>query len=491
MSRKGRSNGTDEGAARQVPSHSARTRGRGPVLSFAARSGEETNRHNALMAAGASVEDYCPDFLSYDVEVLEADGQSWQAICNHTAAEIDQEDVTGLSGAAVRGHRPERVLGLRAAHESYHMPIKGTARPWRKHPESDGIAVVDLHPLELGDGFTVAEATACCREILHERWDLRPRSTIVLNVGGSAQVHSKFLPPHAGGLLVNGEERHLWVRNIETRGQIERFMHERYGREVRYGPRTMLQGPHINKRAYRDFLESYRLEQDTLSCGPRDAFNDQGAMMTGVAEAWLGQMAQLEFHQFGATADEATGGASGRDWLVMPRHALRMRDRNHHSSLASFLLAEMTALAMCEVERFGSWTPLWVRPQDIVVQHRRISLRTSLPRHGTGELVLDMSMEAPFQEGFRLQRPGGEPIEIEAVGALDREIVLVTRYPLRGRCEISYAMRGWPQRDGSPAAPSHSGCWGRVRMPSTVERAILPGRHEYPLCAFAFEIEVP
>ena len=104
---------------------------------------------------------------------------------------------------------------------------------------------------------------------------------------------------------------------------------------------------------------------------------------------------------------------------------------------------------------------------------------------------MDASMDAPFQEGFRLRRPDGEPIEIDTVVAKDREIVLVAEKPLRGQFEVSYAMHGCAQRDGAPAAPSHSGCWGRVRMPSSVERAILPGRHEYPLCAFAFEIEVP
>ena len=54
-----------------------------------------------------------------------------------------------------------------------------------------------------------------------------------------------------------------------------------------------------------------------------------------------------------------------------------------------------------------------------------------------------------------------------------------------GDVELGYAARGAAQSDGTEAVPSHSGVWGNITMPGSVDCIIRPGRMvDFPLCSF-------
>lgn len=428
-----------------------------------------------------------------EIEIVRGNGQSWQTIDNHSPRRLDDEDPTGAARAALQAHRTVGVLALRRQRpytpkfNPYRLPHLSRL-PHKQSPSSDGCRVDDLHPIDLGGGFTVLEAALSAREVWQARWGLPRRATVAWGAGWGGGHHSLFLPESAGGAVaregdatdVDPSTSYFWDRDRRTRDQIERIVLERYGRTSLYRHRTWLQGPSKSEAQYREFLETMRRVEDATPEGPLHAFNDQGIAPTDTPHLAAGAMAQLRFAQ---------ANASGRDWLVGPRHPFRLTGTVHHSSMGSLLLAEMTGLAMAEVERFGDWTPLWTREEDVRVSGRTITIETSRPRHGDGRLFVSRELTRLRAHGFALRDRGrNAAVRIASVAFQGTSITIEAATDLPSSLGIEYAFRGVVQPDGRKSAPSHSAAWGNVRMRSTLDRALIPGRIEYALCAFRYEI---
>lgn len=421
------------------------------------------------------------------IEVMEADGQSWQTISDYTSAETLFEDTTGDTKAALENWNSPFVVYLRRA-----SAAASGATPYLKATVSQSITVGNFYPIDASVGYSIGMMAAACREVQQRRLGLPVNTTAIIQSGWPGQSAEKFLAEGTSytygattvdAALVSTESEYLWARNIVTREDVSNFLAEKYqNRPLKYRHLTWIQGPGNNAGEYTAFLTEYRSQQDALSLPTintkRHMFGDQGGSHANLTLLWVGAQEQLEFYQTNT---------SGFDWLVGPRYPHKLRDYIHHSSLGALEYAERTALAQAYVEYYGEWEPLWIT--GVSVSGAVLTVTTNSPRQTTGPLFPDTtSISSATNGGWSLwDVTGNDAIAISSVVYEDDYVTITAAETLEGfgQVEVGYAARGVDQGTPTVASPGHMACWGNVKKMGVVNTAISPtATIDQWLCAY-------
>jgi hypothetical protein len=211
-------------------------------------------------------------------------------------------------------------------------------------------------------------------------------------------------------------------------------------------------------------------------------FIDQNAAAVEVTEQRAGALDQVEF---------CRTNANGRSWMVGPRYPYAFRDTIHHTALGQAQYGELEALAKHTVlDGAGTWEPLWVT--DVAIDGDEITVTTSAPY--SGGLVVDATQieQAPDDGWSCWDVVGAALLPISSV-TYDGNVITITlsSTPTPGTViEVGYAWRALDgvQPAGTVEAPSHSSCWGNVKMVGP-ESTLFSGKTiDAWLCAHAEEV---
>lgn len=418
------------------------------------------------------------------LEVLEADGQSWQTIQDYTADEIDFEETSGETSAAIRLAATPMVSILRKNNRDG-VTVEDGERTSALDTISNGTLPGDLHKFDPKYGFSTSQITAVARSRFQRRMGLPSNPAIVLNVGWPGTSSEKFLPEGSsynytdddGAAQTTTAVSHpsagayLWDRNIDRRAALRDTIDSAwFRRALDYSYLTWIQGPFEDGGNTLGFLQEYRAQQDALlidgTTRSRNIFWDQSGGLTSRTLTLQGTQAQLEFCQTNA---------SGKDWLVGPRSNHYMRDDIHHSSFGALEYAERTAQAMAYVQKYGTWEPLWINGVSFTGSDCVLTIND--PRQCDGGLFADNDAISPApNHGFTLWDVTSDTeIPITSLNISGDQITLQTAGNLSGDIEVGYAARSPSTRpDGTVQNPEHSAVWGNIKRKGRDAPAIIP-----------------
>ncbi len=432
------------------------------------------------------------------LDVIESDGQSWQTISDYTADEIDFEETSGETSAAVRLAMSPMVTCLRDAADVGVVLPDGDLSGLQD-TISDGDLPGDLHRFDPKEGFSISRMSAVARARFQRRMGLPANPAIVLNVGWPGTSSEKFLPEGSSYNYTddNGDAQtttavehptagaYLWARNVEMRDAVKSVIDARwFARPLNYEFLTWIQGPFEDGGNAAGFMAEYRTQQDALSISgqttQRHILWDQNGGTTFDLEKPNGAQSQLEFCQ---------ANASGKDWLVGPRYPHYLYDKIHHSPFGAIEYAERTGQAMAYIQKYGNWESLWI--ESVIFSGATCTITTNRPRQCVGDLIIDSgAITARLNHGFTLWNvASGAEIAITDVSILGDQIVLTTDSTLSGEIEVGYAARSLSARNvGTVATPEHSATWGNIKMKGRDKPAVIPSyvqeSLDHWLCAF-------
>lgn len=416
------------------------------------------------------------------VDVWEADGQSWQTISDYTPDEMDYEETSGDTSAAITSLVTPMVVAMRDEADVGVVLADGS-RVGLFDSISDGDLPGEFHRLDLVGGFTTAQAAAVARSRFQRRMGLPRNPTCVLNVGWPGTSSEKFLPEGASYSYTDDDGvsqtttaaehptagAYLWANNILTRDAMAEFLADRWiNRQFRYEFLSWIQGPFDDYGNATGFMGEYRDQQDALSIpdqsGARHILWDQNGGTTHIALSPKGYQAAVDFCQ---------ANASGSDWLVGPRYPHKLRDYIHHSSFGALEYAERTGQAAAYVQAYGAWEPLWIT--DVSFSGADVTITTNRPRQCTGDLVQDAEIDTTANGGWSLWDVDGDSeIAISSVTVSGNTITLTAGATLSGNIEVGYAVRGAANSDGTVSAPQWSATTGNIKMVGRDAPAIIP-----------------
>lgn len=419
------------------------------------------------------------------IDVVEADGQSWQTISDYTPDETEFEDTTGETARALSNMLSPLVTTLRK--QSYAgVTVPDSDYSAQVPTISNGTIPENFHRFDPSQRFSISQAAILARTIFNRRFNLPTNSVLALNVGWPGTSSEKFLPEGSsytytddfGASQTTTAVSHpdagdyLWARNILMRNYVAQVIKNKwFSKPINYRFLTWIQGPFDDYGNALGFMSEYRTQQDQLvfpdqSTISRDILWDQNGGRTDRTLQPNGVQAQLEFCQ---------SNISGKDWLVGPRYPHKMRDAIHHSSFGALEYAERTGQAMAYIQHYGDWQPLWI--SSVSFSGTDCIIQTNAPRQCIGDLILDVESISPAaNHGFTLWDVTGDTeINITSVSIVGETITLSTSSPISGEVEVGYAVRGpAPRSTGTVAAPEHAATWGNVKMLGRDSPAIIP-----------------
>jgi hypothetical protein len=418
-------------------------------------------------------------------DVIECDGQSWQTIADYTPAEVDFEETSGETSAAISAIFSPMVNILRKSGYDGLKVSDGSGVAAVATISQTGILAGDLHRFAPEYNYSISRMAALARSRFQACLGISSNPSIVLNVGYPGTSAQCFLPDGVSYTYTDDDgvdqtttaeirdtlTEYLWTMNIPRRDSIKTAMSSKwFSRQLNYEFLTWIQGPFDDYGNAYSFFEAYREQQDLLVIPdhdgtPRNIMWDQGSGTTSRAVQVNGMQAQVDFCQ---------ANASGKDWLVGPRWPHHMRDYIHHSSFGALEYAERTGQAMAYVQKYGDWQPLWVT--EVTFSGATVTLTVNSPRQTVGDLIVDTTaINAATNHGFTLWNDATDSaIAITDVSISGNTITITAASTLSGEIEVGYAARGVSQPDGTVEIPQHVGCWGNVKKIGRDAPSIIP-----------------
>lgn len=401
-------------------------------------------------------------------EILETIGRSWMVRPDFDQVRIDADDATGRTRANFLARIPNaNVTRQRIGAAGTEDP----SQPYVKRPLSDNVEITGLHRVKPEGLFTLGLLVAHLVDL--RRADLGlPRPQIIHQSSGrGGQTPNKFLPAGSSftdgvttvnAALTDGFGHYLWDADRALFSQITAELRNNWfdGR-LSASHLPVAFSPEATPALYSAFLTEFRVQQDLLGLGPRNHFYVPHVEQYNSPVWTEGGQGLVDF---------CRANASGKEWLVGAGYAYPLHDEVHRSSWSRIALAELIALAIAYVERFGNWEPLWLDPSSIAISGNELLIRTNRPRQAVGDLVADTSL-LPYRAdlGFNL-REG--PAELVSSVALAGDTITITATePLAGKTlKLYYGALPPPGFDtGAAVLPTYSdtgfsSCWGLVHM---------------------------
>jgi hypothetical protein len=423
-------------------------------------------RDGLAMVSHFTGDAYAPILLDGPAfELFETDGRSWMVRDSNYASECDVLDDTGRTRFAV-----ERLgRALTTTQRAIASNATVTDQPYRKRSYSDDESIEDFYRQDWSAEWTLGGIIAALVDLRRAEFNLARPQLIHASCGQGGQTPDKFLPEGSSytagettvnAALVDGNTHYLWAANVKLRSEIQSILADTYRRDPQtYTHLVTAFSPDSTVALEEAFLAEYRTQQDALGLGTRNIF-------------WIPNVEQVDSPQLTAGAQGLVNfcdtNTSGADWLAAAGHPYPLDDRTHRTSWSNVALAEVVALAVTYVERFGDWAPPQLDPTSVSIDGADLSIAVTSPRQTTGTLQTESErMPARADLGFNLLE--GSTELVSSVSVSGNVVTITATEALAGKnLELNYAALPAPgfdyenAPDGTVNTPQYSSCYGKL-----------------------------